>query len=54
MKYLVATVSDVNEASNFYYSVAPFEDIQGNISDVENLKLTFFTALDHHVAERKL
>jgi len=38
MKYLVATVIDVDEAHNFYYSVVPFEDIHGNISDVENLK----------------
>jgi len=48
----VATAVNVEEARNFYYSVAAFEEIHGNLLDAEYLRLAFFTALDQHVAER--
>ena len=56
MKHFVASVIDVNEARNFYYSVAPFEVRRyppKKYLDAANLKQAFFTALDRRVSERK-
>ena len=53
MKYLVEMATDIDEARNFYYNVAPFDEIQANFSESKKLKSAFFTALDLHVAGKE-